>query len=297
MKTVTRAWHCAVIVAALVASSPAFAGQIAQKALDENVIYNIPVAFDSGTTTIMFPGEISGLFAKSVAVQEQENANFLISFTPGNPYFTVRALKKEAEDHLTVIYQRKAYVLRLAASVNPFFSLTFFSEERRGKPGANSVSPEHLLSLLDKAKAYPLFERSQPDALAGVLHAAPDITNYYENFNVHIRDVWRFEEEDTVVFRIELENDSDKTIYYTPQDLAVRLGERIYTQSIADASGIMPPKSLTPAFFAVTGNGDGGRNHLAPDNQWNVLVVRADALAGPSADLLPPPQTPTPAEK
>jgi hypothetical protein len=276
---------------AFVQNAPA--GQIAQKALDENVIYNIPVAFDSGTTTIIFPGEISGLYAKSVAVQEQENANFLISFTAGNPYFTIRALRKEAEDHLTVIYQRKAYVLRLAASVNPLFSLTFFSEERRGKPGANAVSPEHLLSLLDKAKAYPLFARSQPDALAGVLHAAPDITNYYDNFTVHIRDAWRFEEEDTVIFRVELENNSDKTIYYKPQDLAVRLGERIYTQSIADASGIMPPKSVTPAFFAITGNGDGGRNHLAPDNPWNVLVVRADALAKPSADLLPPPQTPT----
>lgn len=275
----------------------ASAGQIAQKALDENMIYNIPVAFDSGTTTVMFPGEISGLFAKAVATQEQENANFLISFTPGNPYFTIRALKKEAEDHLTVIYQRKAYVLHIAASVNPLFSLTFFSEERRGKPGANSVSPEHLLSLLDKAKAYPLFERNQPDALAGVLHVAPDITNYYENFNVRIRDVWRFEEEDTVVFRVELENDSDKTIYYKPQDMAVRLAERIYTQSIADASGIMPPKSVTPAFFAITGNGDGGRNHLAPDNQWNVLVVRAEGLAAPAADLLPPPQTPTPADK
>jgi hypothetical protein len=61
--------------------------------------------------------------------------------------------------------------------------------------------------------------------------------------------VWRFEEEDTLVFRIELENPSDTTIYYKPQDLAVRLEDRIYTQSVADASGIMPPKSTTPAFF------------------------------------------------
>jgi hypothetical protein len=35
----------------------------------------------------------------------------------------------------------------------------------------------------------------------------------------------------------------------------------------------MPPKSTTPAFFAITGNGTGGRNNLAPDNKWNVLVV------------------------
>jgi hypothetical protein len=78
---------------------------------------------------------------------------------------------------------------------------------------ARSVVPERLLSLLDKAKAYPLFQKNYPDALEGVLHATPNTTNYYDNFKLSVRDVWRFEEEDTLVFRIELENPSDTTIY------------------------------------------------------------------------------------
>ncbi len=257
---------------------PVSAGSITQKPLDEFVICDVPVAFKSGTTTVMFPSQISGLYAKSVATQEQDNAGFLISFTPGNFYFTIRALKPSAEDHLTVIFNRKAYVLHLIASENPFYNITFFQGDRRGKDGSRvAVVPERLLSLMDKAKAYPLFAASQPDALAGVLHSTPGITNYYDGFTVHVRDVWRFEEEDTLIFRVELENASDKPIYYKPQDLAVRLDERIYTQSLADASGVMPPKSITPAFFAITGNGEGGRNHLAPDNKWNVLVVRAES--------------------
>lgn len=268
-------------------------GQIAQKPLDEFVIYTVPVAFGSGTTTILFPGEVSGLYAQAVAVQEQENARFVIAFTPGNFYFNVRAVRRDAEDHLTVIFQRKAYVLRLIASDKPVFSLTLFAHDRRSDERARGVSPARLLGLLDKAKAYPLFAAHQPDAVAGALHAAPSIVNYYENFTVHLRDVWRFEEEDTVVFRVELENATDAPIYYKPQDLAVRVGERIYPQSIADAAGVMPPKSITPAFFAITGDGHGGRNHLAPDNPWNVLVVRAEAAA-PAGDLLPPPpSTPT----
>lgn len=254
------------------------AGPIVQKPLDEFVIYNVPVARKSGTTTILFPSQISGLYAKSIATQEQENAGFLISFTPGNFYFTIRALRPDAEDHLTVIYRRKAYVLHLTASDKPFYNLTFFADDRRGKDGKLAIVPERLLSLMDKAKAYPLFVANQPDALAGVLHAAPSIANYYDGFTVHVRDVWRFEEDDTLIFRVELENTSERAIYYKPQDLAVRLDERIYTQSLADASGVMPPKSVTPAFFAITGDGAGGRNHLSPDNKWNVLVVRADSL-------------------
>jgi hypothetical protein len=102
-----------ILAAIILAGTLAHAGSIVQKRLDEFIIYDIPVASKTGTTTIMFPSEISGLFAKSVAVQDQENAGFLISFTPGNFYFTIRALKKDAEDHLTVIFNRKAYVLHM----------------------------------------------------------------------------------------------------------------------------------------------------------------------------------------
>jgi hypothetical protein len=265
----------ALALALLIAGPRLDAGEIVQKPLDEFVIYKIPVAFQSGNTTVLFPSAISGLYAKSVAVQEQPNADFLLSFTPGNFYFTVRALKKDAEDDLTVIFNRKAYVLHLVAADKPFYSVTFF-QGGNTRSAARPVVPERLLSLLEKAKAYPLFQKDHPDALAGVLHAVPNAVNYYENFRVIIRDVWRFEEEDTLIFRVDLENTSDRAVYYKPQDLAVRLEDRIYTQSLADASGVMPPKSTTPAFFAITGNGSGGRNNLAPDNKWNVLVVRVE---------------------
>ena len=135
-------------------AATAYAGPITQKPLDEFVIYDIPVASKSGTTTIMFPSEISGLYAKSVAIQEQENAGFLISFTPGNFYFSIRALKPDAEDHLTVIFNRKAYVLHLKASDRPFYNVTFYQDQRTGKDGGRvAVVPERLLSLMDKAKA------------------------------------------------------------------------------------------------------------------------------------------------
>ena len=129
----------ALAFALLIAGPPLDAGEIVQKPLDEFVIYNIPVAFQSGNTTVLFPSAISGLYAKSVAVQEQANADFVLSFTPGNFYFTVRALKKDAEDHLTVIFNRKAYILRLSGSEKPFYSVTFFQ-------GANVAPPRDPLS-------------------------------------------------------------------------------------------------------------------------------------------------------
>ena len=84
----------ALALALLIAGPRLDAGEIMQKPLDEFVIYRIPVAFQSGNTTILFPSAISGLYGKSVAVQEQPNADFVLSFTPGNFYFTVRALRR-----------------------------------------------------------------------------------------------------------------------------------------------------------------------------------------------------------
>ena len=86
-----------------------YAGPITQKPLDEFVIYDIPVASKSGTTPVMFPSEISGLFAKSIAAQEQENAGFLISFTPGNFYFSIRALTAEKQDQV-IVTQAKNFI-------------------------------------------------------------------------------------------------------------------------------------------------------------------------------------------
>ena len=236
------------------------AGEIVQKPLDEFVIYNLPVACQSSNTTVLFPSTISGLYAKSVAAQEQPNADFLLSFTPGNFYFTVRALKKDADDHLTVIFNRKAYVLHLKASDKPFYSVRFFQ-------GGGTRAATRPLS-----RAAPFASRQGEGVSAfpeGPHRRAgwrPPLGTWRDKllrqFQGDHPRLWRFEEEDTLVFRVDLENTSESTIYYKPQDLAVRLEERIYTQSIADASGAMAPKSsatdLSLTSIRPAGNTGGG---------------------------------------
>jgi len=50
-------------ILAFVITVAAYADQINPRPFDQFVIYDIPVASKSGTTTVMFPSEISGLFA------------------------------------------------------------------------------------------------------------------------------------------------------------------------------------------------------------------------------------------
>jgi len=64
----------------------------------------------------------------------------------------------------------------------------------------------------------------------------------------------------------------------------LRAGNRLYPQSVSDASGTVPPRGRSIVYFALTGTPDGGRNELSLKNQFAVLVNR----------LSPPPPPPEP---
>jgi hypothetical protein len=254
--------------------------------LDERIPYSIPVAHRQGVTTFLFPAAPSAFYGKNIVrsgTEEESNPNaqFSLSYKPGNNYFSIRALKPDSRDILTVIYQRNAYQLEIfAAPENPLYTVTFLPPNTRTGKAKAGVFPSQLLGLLDKAKAFPLFAKYHPESLDRVTRVQPARIILYRGFRVLIDEVFRFDDYDTLVFRILFHNQTDEPIYYQPQALAVRVGDRIYTASISDASGIMPPRSITPAYFAITGNANGNANYLSADNRWNVLVSR----------VLPPPE-------
>ena len=147
--------------------------------------------------------------------------------------------------------------------------------------------PACLLGLLDKAKAYRLLQENHPQAVEDV-----DYINYgekppvmdFEDYEIRIQEAFRFDAEDTLIFRLNLHNKSDADIYYQPESFAVRVGERLYHSSISDASGIMPAQSESPAYFAITGTPTGGRNDISLKNEFTVLLTRIDDGADARAD-------------
>jgi len=67
----------------------------------------------------------------------------------------------------------------------------------------------------------------------------------------------------------------------------LRVGERLYSQSISDASGVMPPKSDSPAYFAITGTPSGGRNDISTKNDFIVLLQTLDAKITSAVQSVP----------
>ena len=157
-------------------------------------------------------------------------------------------------------------------------------------PPQPRVTPNRLLALLDKAKAYPLLKEYHADAVAQVeymnFRTNPRVLDY-KDYEVQLDEVFRFDPEDTLIFRILLRNKTDQPIQYRPDGFSLRVGDRTYPQSISDASGTIPPKGEAPAYFAVTGTPNGGRNDLSLKNDFTVILDRIETNAPPPQPVQP----------
>ena len=82
----------------------------------------------------------------------------------------------------------------------------------------------------------------------------------FNDYQIQIEEAFRFNAEDTLVFRVAITNEIDAPLIYQPDSFTLRAGNRLYPQSISDADGTVPPKGRSIVYFAVTGTPDGGRN-------------------------------------
>jgi len=276
---------------------------IRQFPLDDRTVYEIKISRRE-PTTIMFPSAIEGLDVADVTADPAVPAPVYLHYTKERYYFTVRALRDQAEGRVNVIWHRKTYVLRLETDAHPFNAVTFYPPD---DPDTASVTkgdsgPGQTLALLDRAKAYHLLQEQYPEAVAQIDVATAHRRMLYKGFDVEIDEVFRFDPEDTLVFKLLFVNRTDREICYAPQTLAIRVGSNVYFSRLSDASGIMPPGTPDPktgkieptvslGYFAVVGSPDGGRNNLPVGSPFNVIVTRVEPpdmlRAGPPPALRP----------
>ncbi len=55
--------------------------------------------------------------------------------------------------------------------------------------------------------------------------------------------------------------------------MSIGLKENLYSSSIVDAAGDIPPNATVTAYFGITGTSTGGRNNLTPKNDWDIILM------------------------
>jgi hypothetical protein len=266
----------------LIQSSLAFARgdqRVQEMELDEHNVYTVPVSA-ARVTTISFPVPISAIDAALVSTDGKSNGLFQLAHKAGANFFSVRTLVHDARTNLNVRCNNKTYIVELADSIDPVLSLVFKLPVDTPRPvvNRNGVTPSMLVGLLDKAKAFPLLKAHHPEAVEHVettVYEAGKCLTDYTDFTVHVEEAFRFDPQDTLVFRVTLTNLTDREIQYRRDGFSLRVGDRLYPQSISDAGGTIPPMSAAEAYFAVTGTPSGGRNDISLKNEFSVLVERS----------------------
>lgn len=252
--------------------------------LDNSRVFKINTYLNRGVTTVIFPGAIEGIAAGNVAMNKVENyeldgtpsTDFLLAYQPGNYYFSVKALKSEAIGTVNIVYGRRAYTLRLMENeTEPMSTVTFSSREgQQGEAQRNYTPPSLavLKGLMDKAKAFDSLKDKHPAALSNVQVCDNKCVSDYKDYSATVIRCWRFNHYNSLVFMVELKNNTDQTLTYDPKKTAFAVLDQHLYPALIDASGTMPPGSTTPAFFVVSTTADGRINQFSADNDWKVLI-------------------------
>lgn len=286
MKSTAKLIFTALTVLATTVALAQSAKQILKDFLDDDVLVVVPVATNR-VTTISFPGPIDAIDGAGVTVDGKTPGQFQLAHARGSAFLSVRALSPKASANLNIRWNDQTYVFELIESNAPVLSLNMEAmptPEEAGVGRAPDVSPLKLLSLLDKAKAFPLLKSQQPESVADVGFTTYDgkpLVSDFNDYQIQIEQAFRFNTEDTLVFRVAITNETDTPLIYQPDSFTLRAGSRLYPQSISDADGNVPPKGRSIVYFAVTGTPDGGRNDLSLKNDFTVLINRLPSFPPP----------------
>ena len=247
--------------------------------LMQGEIYRICVKMNDGVTTIQFPSGISEIAGKNISI-DGKGTDFQIAAQPGSYYFNVSALKPGVSTTLTVTYNRQLYILYLIQSDKEAYASVVFGKNSGRRNFTDNVvtstpkvTPARLVSLIDMAKKYDVLKETYPDSLAGVERALSRNRYRCGKYDIHLDEAIRFEEEDTVIFKLRLANLTENEIKYDKHSFSAHAGDGVYYMSVSDASGIMPPKSETYAWFGITSTPRGGRNNLKAGNDWLIALT------------------------
>jgi len=288
----------------LAAAASAWAVQpISAVALDPQQAVDLPVSRE--ITTVMFPGAITAVAGADmlieggrgpVEIEEGALVRFHVTHAPGSNFILVRSLQPETTARLTVIYEGSAYVIQLHSVESDSVASVIFKRADTqiavrldAPPEPVKFSPRIGLSLLDRARAYPVLVKALPKAVEGVTLRAQNRKVELPDLEITVQEVYRFSKEDAVVFLLRLKNTTNSVLDLVPSSFAARVAQERFEQSIANGPRTLAPGESADAEFAIVGLPDGTRNDLSADNAFTILINSARRETKVAA-VAPPPK-------
>lgn len=268
--------------------------------LEEGVLFNVPVPIDGGNTTFVFPAVPAAIRGAKFWVkgQNEDDAKFIMDYKEGAKWFNIRALSPGAVDIVTVVINDRVYQFRVYASNQPWYTVQMYQAAAQSPASATGAgvgsSPAIMAQLVSQSRAYSMLRAQHPELLIGVKHVRLDASPQESgSLLVYLRDVWRYDATDTLVFRVVLFNQGTEPIYYGAQAVRVRVGQRVMPIRYVESDGggpidLLPANATRTVWMALSGDGTadmraggsaGRRNDLDVQNDWRIELPAETATA------------------
>lgn len=262
------------------------AQSIRELALDPTQTIDLPVSRE--ITTVMFPGPLTAIAGADMLIEDGKAAvevedgtavRFHVTHAPGANFILLRSLQPDATGRLTAIYDGSAYVLNLRSVAGKSVASAILKRASvqtavkvDAPPEPVRFTPRIGLSLLDRARAYPVLIKSLPRAVEGVTLSAQNRKVELGDLEINVQEVYRFSREDAVVFLLRLKNTGKTALDLVPSTFAARVANKRFEQAVANGPRTLAPGESADAEFAIVGLPDGTRNDLSADNAFTILV-------------------------
>ena len=267
------------LLAPLLASS-APAQHVRDAVLDDHIVYALPVSA-TRVTTVSFPSPIAAIDGALITTDGKTPAVFQVAHTKGTAYFSARALAKDGVTNLNVRWNNRTYVFELRESNEPCYSFVLRSADDKAAKASRPLTPNRLLGLLDKVKAFPLLQQSQPNAVRDIevrdMKAGPLVSDCGD-YEIRCEAAFRFSAPDALVFQLTIINKTDKLLEHTPEKLEVRVGEQVLTPALADLDNRIEPRSTATGYIVLNCAVSPLRS-LSLKNEFSFNLIRHDVAS------------------
>lgn len=217
--------------------------------LDERAVYTVTVATDAPTTVVL-PEPPTALEGTGLVSEPTADGDVLLAHRDGTSFLTFRALKPDAKGCLNLLIGERVFAITLVGGEVADRVLRLIPQTE----SQNLIALARTCLAVGRRGVAVQFERISPGTV--VPHAG---------FDAVVAEVIGFDHEGALVFKVVLENRTDRSIFYDVRNLAVRCGTEVLFADRADASGSIPPKGKAEAWLIV-------RTERTVQENWSVLV-------------------------
>jgi hypothetical protein len=238
------------------------------------------------TTTLLFPGSLSGTFGlglvSQTSPQSASSGSVQIEHPDGSRVVVLHALNESAAVTMTILLDGKLYVFDLRSAHTPDVAVTLVKDT--AAPRATQVTPEEvaearpkfdpelLVGFLRRAHNAALMRKLYPDLYDGYNARAADYTSDSGVVKTTVTQIHRFSKEDAIVLEGTVENETAHPIEFDGRAATVRVANEAHPVKLLDCLRPIPAGATVPIDVVLQGDIAGGRANLSIDNEFRIIL-------------------------